>query len=273
MQYLRLYFLISLIWPVILMSCSKNTPTLSGELKKWHTLTFSFNGPEVNEHSTPNPFRDYRLTVTFHQGDSVYRVRGFYAADGNAAESGAESGSVWQVRFCPGSEGIWNYTVSFRQGKNIAVSDLPEEGKPVFFNGLRGKFSVGPTDKSGNDFRGKGRLVTSGARYLQFAETGEYFLKGGADSPENFLAYADFDGTRYEGNNEGRMGEANPNTTLHRYSNHVNDWMPGDPMWMGGKGKGIIGALNYLSSKGMNSVYFLTLNIGGDGQDVWPYTG
>lgn len=34
----------------------------------------------------------------------------------------------------------------------------------------------------------------------------------------------------------------------------------------------MIGALNYLASKGMNSVYFLTFNILGDGEDVWPYT-
>jgi hypothetical protein len=34
----------------------------------------------------------------------------------------------------------------------------------------------------------------------------------------------------------------------------------------------MIGALNYLASKGMNSVYFLTMNINGDGKDVWPYT-
>ena len=29
--------------------------------------------------------------------------------------------------------------------------------------------------------------------------------------------------------------------------------------------------MNYLASKGMNSVYFLMMNIGGDGKDVWPY--
>ena len=34
----------------------------------------------------------------------------------------------------------------------------------------------------------------------------------------------------------------------------------------------MIGALNYLASKGMNSAYFITYNIdGGDGKDVWPW--
>ena len=95
-----------------------------------------------------------------------------------------------------------------------------------------------------------------GKRYLQSAETGEYFLKGGADSPENFLAFADFDQT--------------PPT--HRYAPHARDWGEGDPTWRDGKGKNIIGALNYLAGKGMNAVYFLTMNVEGDGKDVWPWT-
>lgn len=40
---------------------------------------------------------------------------------------------------------------------------------------------------------------------------------------------------------------------------------------MGGKGKGIIGAVNYLASKGMNVMSFLTMNIGGDDKNVFPY--
>lgn len=274
---MRLYsgsrFLIILLCFTALLSCSDNTAEISGEFKKWHTLTLSFSGRETSEQSAPNPFLDYRLIVTFRHDDTVYNIRGFYAADGNAAETGADSGNKWQVRFCPDREGTWEYHASFRQGRNIAVSDMPDEGKPVFFNGSNGRFAIGPTDKAGNDFRSKGRLQPSGGRYLQFAENGEYFLKGGADSPENFLAYADFDGTSYAGNNLSRMGEAGPNTGLHSYSDHRRDWKPGDPTWMDGKGKGIIGALNYLASRGMNSVYFLTLNVGGDGQDVWPYTG
>ena len=62
-------------------------------------------------------------------------------------------------------------------------------------------------------------------------------------------------------------------TFIHKYAPHVKDWRPGDPTWKGGKGKGIIGALNYLAGKGMNSVYFLTYNLdGGDGRDTWMWT-
>jgi hypothetical protein len=199
-------------------------------------------------------------------------VPGFYAADGNASETGADNGNKWQVRFTPDYEGTWTYEASFRQGKNIAVSDEPDKGSPISFNRTKGTFKVGPTNKTGNDFRGKGRLRYTDKRYLQFAETGQYFLKGGADSPENFLAYVDFDGTLYKGDGQERMGEAAPLASLHQYKKHVQDWKEGDPVWKGGKGKAITGALNYLASRGMNSVYFLTMNIGGDGQDVWPYT-
>jgi len=43
-----------------------------------------------------------------------------------------------------------------------------------------------------------------------------------------------------------------------------------DPTWQTGKGKGIIGALNYLADKGANAVSFLTMNIVGDDQNVFP---
>ena len=59
----------------------------------------------------------------------------------------------------------------------------------------------------------------------------------------------------------------------HQYQPHLNDWNEGDPTWGndGTKGKEIIGALNYLSEKGMNVFSFLTFNVGGDGKDVWPF--
>ncbi|MFZ9038821.1 MAG: hypothetical protein ACO3DT_12255, partial [Gammaproteobacteria bacterium] len=49
------------------------------------------------------------------------------------------------------------------------------------------------------------------------------------------------------------------------------DFRDGDPSWRDGRGRNLIGALNYLASKGMNAVYFLTMNVAGDGDDVWPW--
>ena len=257
-------------------ACQPPTETAletSSDYLKWHPLTLSFEGPQSSEQAENNPFLNYRLLVTFSQGEHSYTVPGFYAADGNAAESSADSGSVWQVYFTPDRTGTWNYEVSFREGEAIAVSDNPAAGEPVAFDGTSGTFEVSPSDKSGDDFRAKGKLRYVGERYLQFAESNEYFLKGGTDSPENLLGYEDFDGTYFGGEEGQREGEAAADKQLHRYEDHVQDWRPGDPTWQDGKGKGIIGALNYLADKGMNSIYFLTLNIGGDGKDVWPYTG
>ncbi|MEM6602142.1 MAG: putative collagen-binding domain-containing protein, partial [Verrucomicrobiota bacterium] len=47
----------------------------------------------------------------------------------------------------------------------------------------------------------------------------------------------------------------------------------GDPTWQTDKGKGIIGIVNYISSLGMNSYYFLTMNAFGDGQKAFPWNG
>jgi hypothetical protein len=245
---------------------------VAGERKVWHPLTLTFTGPRTSETAEANPFRNCRLTVTFAHGDRTIAVPGYFAADGDAAESGAEAGTAWRVHFTPDAEGEWTWTASFRTGNDVALSGDPDAGTPTAFDGAKGTFRVGPTDKTGRDFRARGLLRHTGGRYLTFAATGARFLKGGADSPENFLAYADFDNTyRYRGEKQRRKGEARAEG-LHRYGPHVRDWRRGDPSWRGGKGKGIIGALNYLASQEMNSVYFLTMNVAGDGKDVWPWT-
>ena len=256
----------------ICWSCSNKSVEITGELKIWHKITLTFEGPVSSEYDTLNPFTSYRLDIEFSNGDKRLLVPGYYAADGNAAETSAKSGNKWRVHFCPPSEGTWNYSAIFLKGKNIAVSDDLSGGEKCSFNGIKGSFIVEKSDKPAPDFRAKGRLQYAGTHFLKYAGTGEPFLKGGADSPENFLGYKEFDATYYGGNNQTRSGEAVPNSGLHLYAPHIKDWKEGDPQWKNGMGKGIIGALNYLSSKGMNSFYFLTMNILGDGEDVWPYT-
>jgi Domain of unknown function (DUF5060)/Putative collagen-binding domain of a collagenase len=234
-----------------------SSPSLSGELEQWHAITLTFDGPMGDEGGGENPFLDYRLTVSFSNGLESVEVPGYFAADGRAGETGATRGRAWRAHFVPDTPGVWRYTAFFHKGAEIAVSPDPAAGEPTAFDGVTGSFSIAPTHETGRDSRGKGMLRYVGERYLRFAGTGEAFLKGGADSPENLLAFADFDAT----------------PERHHYAPHVADWRPGDPTWRGGRGKGLIGALNYLASRGMNSVYFLTMNVGGDGKDVWPWTG
>lgn len=238
--------------------------TISGELKQWHKVTLTLAGPQADESANaPNPFMDYRMTVTFvhESGSPSYTIPGYFAADGNAANSSATAGNKWRAHLSPDKTGRWNYRVAFVSGKGVAVADATM-GQPVApFNGARGSLQISATDKRAPDFRALGRLTYAGRHYLQFAGSGGFFLKFGADAPETLLAYADFDDTIAR----------KPQVPLHTYAPHVQDWKPGDPTWKDGKGKGLIGAVNYLASKGANSMSFLPYNAGGDGDNVWPF--
>lgn len=248
-------------------------PGIYGERKQWHRITFAFAGPATHENATPNPFLDFELNLTLrHESGYQTTVPGYYAADGCAGESRATGGRIWRAHFMPGRPGRWEWNAAFTAGRNAAVVSDPDDRTPTAFHGETGAFLVLPSDKTAPDFRARGLLEYAGTRYLRFAQTGEYFLKGGADSPENFLAYDEFDGTGLQpgADRSQRSGEAEP-SRLHHYQPHVQDWQSGDPQWHAEKGKGIIGALNYLAGKGMNSVYFLTMNVDGDGRDVWPW--
>lgn len=245
---------------------------ISGELKQWHKVTLTLDGPFARETDTdPNPFTDYDFVVTFthDSGSPRYRVPGYFAADGRAAETSATSGNKWRAHLAPDKPGRWTYAISFARGRHAALGGPAEPLPP--FHGLSGSFRVAATDKTGRDFRASGRLEYVGRHHLRFAGTKALFLKAGADAPETLLAYADFDGTVPGRPRPARSGEATPTTDLHRYQPHLRDWRPGDPTWQNGKGKGLIGALNYLAAKGVNAVSFLTYNAGGDGDNVWPF--
>ena len=245
---------------------SKTIVSQFGEFKKWHKITFTFDGPSASEDDAFNPFFNYRLNVTFTHSltGKKYVVPGYFAADGKAGETSATSGNKWSVHFAPDEIGEWKYTVDFRKGKWVAISDRIKPGDSAgFMDGAVGIFTIEKSDKTGTDFRGKGRLEYVGERYLKFAETGEYFLKVGSDAPENFLSYTDFDGTFHKDGHKDNL--------VKTWSAHLQDWKNGDPTWKNGKGKAIIGAINYLYSKGLNSFSFLTNNIVGDDQNVFPY--
>lgn len=242
---------------------------VSGELRQWHRISITFEGPCSGENEAVNPFTDYRLNVTFTQDDRTVVVPGFFAADGNAGETSADGGNRWRVHFAPDAPGQWSFSASFRTGPNIAVELDPVAGVPDSFDGLSGSINVAASDKTGSDLRAHGLLEYVDNHYFRFATSGTNYIKGGADSPENFLGYFEFDNTFDLG------GLSTPGLIdgLHRFEPHVQDWQQGDPTWQGGKGMGIIGAINYLASQGMNSIYFLTFNVaGGDGQDTWIWT-
>lgn len=243
------------------ISCNSKVSIL-GELKKWHKVTLMIEGPTTSEMDENNPFLNYRLDVTFENGDKKYVVPGFYATDGEAAETSAEAGNKWMVRFTPDKIGEWNYTVSFKMGDDIAVSDNYEQAESAgFSDGETGIFLIGESDKSGIDNRAKGRLNYVGESYLKYEETGEYFIKVGVDAPENLLGYEDFD--------------ANTNVFDFRksWSFHEQDFedAASQYLWQGEKGKNLIGAINYLASEELNVFSFLTFNVDGDDRNIIPH--
>ncbi len=236
---------------------------ITGELKQWHKVTLTMDGPFAHERDTqPNAFTDLAFNVRFthESGTPSFMVPGYFAADGKAGESSAESGTKWRAHLSPDKAGVWRYAVSLTSGKNAAVEG---GGKSLArFDGVSGSFTITETDKTGRDFRAHGRLQYVGKHHLQFAGSKQYFLKAGPDSPETLLAYADFDNTI------AGKPDKSPLTT---WEPHVANWKPGDPTWRDGKGKGLIGALNYLAGKGVNAFSFLTYNASGDGDNVWPF--
>lgn len=240
---------------------------LHGELKTWHKVTLDFVGPETSETEAYNPFTNYRLNVTFRHSDTgrAYTVPGYFAGDGQAAQTSATSGSAWRAHFAPDAPGEWTWSAQFRKGRFVAASTMLLAGEPAkFMDGDSGAFTIESTDKTGRDFRAHGRLQHDGGHYLRFAGSGEYFLKQGPDAPENLLSYVDFDGTFHDDGHKDHL--------VKTWSAHLRDWQKGSPTWQDGKGKAIIGALSYIASKGLNSVSMLTMNIEGDDQNVFPFT-
>ncbi len=243
-------------------------PLAAADTELWHKHTLDFVGPETAEDATPNPFTDYRLDVTYVHGPSgtTYTVPGYYAADGNAAHTGADRGNRWRAHFAPDQAGPWSWKASFRQGPGVAVAHPPEPGDAnALIDGTTGTFTATDSTAAPPDLRARGRMGLDGSRYPVTQGDGQVFLKAGADAPENFLSYADFDGDFKTDGHKDQL--------VKTWAPHVRDWAPGDPTWGDDqRGKGIIGAVNYLSSKGLNAVSMLTNNINGDDRNAFMYT-
>ena len=260
---MRVFFLTFLAMVLAACSSSNSNFTYEGTPQVWSPHLFEFKGPDVSE--ARESFLDYSLDVLFthEDGHSIWTI-------GYLSELNDEASSIWQAKFVPDAPGEWTYEYVFRHAPNIALNIQALNHGHGFMESGRGKFEVDSAilDAKATDFRKKGMLQDVGARYLQFSGTKEYFLKTGAGSPENILAYADFDGT-YDvgGTHFPALGESQ----LHEFEPHLRDAREGDPTWNGGKGKAILGIANYYEEVGVNAQYLVTMNVEGDGQDVFPW--
>ena len=68
-KYLKMqWFVVCLILLAVTLSQSSFAGQISGQSKKWHKVTLTFDGPQTSEKADPNPFLYYRLDVNFtHQ--------------------------------------------------------------------------------------------------------------------------------------------------------------------------------------------------------------
>ena len=95
------YIIAFFLFFALFNSCKqKNEIKIDGELKKWHRITLHLEGPETNELAENNPFLNFRLDVTFKNKNNTYVIPGFYAADGNAAETSSATGNTCRSYSC-----------------------------------------------------------------------------------------------------------------------------------------------------------------------------
>ncbi|WP_161634372.1 carbohydrate-binding protein [Aquimarina pacifica] len=259
-----------IFFALVLLNFTLMGQTTSGELKRWHKVTIDFNGPNTSETAATNPFSDYKLDVTFTHSSSgtTYVVPGFYSGCTDPEDSNCSSGDIWKVHFSPDQTGTWNWSVSFMTGSDVAINGGGSDAG--YMNGDTGSIVISESDKTGRDFRNKdlGRLQYVGEHYLRYSGTtpsspnGKWFVKAGADSPENTLAYEDFDNTP-------NRGSRRKSWTPHEQDYNASD--ASDYTWDGGKGTELLGVVNYLSEEGANAMSFLTFSLGGDDENVFPH--
>ncbi|WP_040396291.1 CBM96 family carbohydrate-binding protein [Aquimarina agarilytica] len=256
-------FLIS----ILCFSSMINAQKITGELKKWEKVTLSVDLPASNLNESADTFKNHRMDVVFTDPNgSKIRVPGYFAADGNAANSSSKSGKTFKAILRPYMTGPWKYEILYYTGTDVALKNVNQLPSPA--QKLTGNVGdIQNNNVTAPDLRAKGRLTyrTAGdvnsRRYLQFSETGEFFLKIGPDSPENMLNYDEFDF-------DAKLNKCGLCPT-HKFTPHKNDYKTGDPTFKNGKGKNIIGALNYIKKQDMNS--FSMSLYGGDDKNVFPW--
>jgi hypothetical protein len=146
-----------------------------GTFAKWSKVEIQLLGPASQGMSkSANPFK-VPVEVRFTGPGGTFLVPAFYDGDGK----GGLDGNVWKVRFSPNAAGTWTYT---SQSSNALLN-----GRTNTFQVTQPAGCAAYTPGGLPNFRCVGRLESVGAHYLKFAD-GPYWLKGGEDEPEDFLA-------------------------------------------------------------------------------------
>ena len=150
---------------------------LSGSHAAWQPLTVVIDGPPANEADlSPNPFLDYRMTVTLYSpSGTTYIVPGYFVG-----------GDQWNAKFAPDAPGTWRYCVSLRSGVNIAISDA--SGQAATGDRQHGTITVSAPDMTAPGFLAKGRADYVQLHYLRHQDVT-------TGSREELIALRIFSGT------------------------------------------------------------------------------
>ena len=156
---------------------------ISGELKQWHKVTLTLDGPFARERdSDPNPFTDYRLTVTFtHESGTPQLRRARLLRRGRqrrrdlrrvrqqvARASLARQGGPLDLRACRSCAGrARRVDARARASPSPAVDGLQRHAST----------SRRPTRPAATSARRAG-CSTSGSHYLRFAGTRRVLPQG-----------------------------------------------------------------------------------------------
>jgi hypothetical protein len=141
---------------------------------KWSKVELEFSGPASLGMGEPNPFQILTQVDFTGPSSQVYTIPAFYDGDG----MGGLDGNVWKARFSPDEAGTWTYLTSSEEASLDALSGSFQ---------VSGNAGCQSTLSNGlPNFTCTGRLEYVGEHYLQF-HNGDYWLKGGANEPEDFL--------------------------------------------------------------------------------------
>lgn len=243
---------------LLAMAGEAQAQEVSGAGAPFEVVTLTIEGPRASETGALNPFSDIRLDWTITQGEESWTVPGYFAACGNAADTGCTQGNVWRAHFLPPASGNYEWSVRFQQREDIAFGEYRAEA--LAGDRATGTFAV--TGASADPVRARGLLRYTGERYYRYAGDGSVFFKFGPDAPENMLAFSGFDATP---DAKGLRKDWAP---------HVADMTPAAEPYRWGadqNGAGLLGMIDYLAVAGANTISMLLWNTGGDDRNVFPH--
>ena len=148
------------------------TVAISGELKQWHKVTLTLDGPFAHERdNAPNPFTDLALQRHLHARERLAEIHGARLLRGRwrcGELPSADSGTKWRAHLSPDKAGKWNYAVSFAKGKDRRARRKGRGAEAVRWRERQLRRRRDATRPGATSAR-KGRLQYVGEHYLQFA--------------------------------------------------------------------------------------------------------